>query len=765
MRDLARNPMQLAILLSLVLTRGASLPDKRTALYEYYIDLFFSRESEKSAVVRDHRELLINIHRFLGWLLHSEAELGNARASISQSKLLQVVTAYLAREGHNTRLADDLFAGMVERVVALVSRVEGTFEFEVQPLREYFAACHLYYTAPQSSPGKEKPGSKPDRFDAIARNFYWLNVTRFYAGCYSKGELPSLVERLEELAFEDGFRNIAHPRMLAATLLADWVFAQNPKSVQELVQLLFDRVGLTYFASDTNARRRDLGTPGDLVLPPKCGRDEVTERAYSLLEQRPASDIQEGLIRLLGSNAESVSDLVGGWLDVYRKQTTEADRTRWLEYGRRLGILSGFDLDTLDKLVGSPTDATASILFQARRLDYVEHSEAQFERTASVILDRDVTAVDRTAVTSALDALTICIDPSRYSIAFRYRQPLPLDLIFERYEWVRDLSWHVAPGSRVESYESYSKCVELARASMEGTKRTGAEWATSLEPWDHIVEIGRSCWGDRWAFFELANVASGIHSTSERCSDFSRLLDHGRSLSRRVRYARLRSGNSTWWTKQFGTATNVHDSMMMMLIASTWMTLNTLLTTVESLEEALEAISPAQWRQLFYSVRWAGYITTVREDKNESFNLNRFPSKLSERMASIFALRAQETGDEAFFEKYFESSDFDDFVALEFVMRDALDLPRLGTSSWNPDLESIQKCYKLGRAHGPALLHSRLREAKIVSVDLAKKIMEEANKYPGFLVMMAEGRCREDVASKILPVVRVADREKWFESA
>ena len=82
-----------------------------------------------------------------------------------------------------------LYAGMVERVVALVSRVEGTVEFEVQPLREYFAACHLYYTAPQSSPGKERPGSKPDRFDAISRNFYWLNVTRFYAGCYSKGEL------------------------------------------------------------------------------------------------------------------------------------------------------------------------------------------------------------------------------------------------------------------------------------------------------------------------------------------------------------------------------------------------------------------------------------------------------------------------------------------------------------------------------------------------------------------------------------------------
>jgi hypothetical protein len=100
---------------------------------------------------------------------------------------------------------------MVERVGALVSRVEGTYEFEVQPLREYFAAKHLYVTAPPSPPGNEKTGTKPDRFDAIARDFYWLNVTRFYAGCYSKGELADLIDRLEELISEEGYSLISYP--------------------------------------------------------------------------------------------------------------------------------------------------------------------------------------------------------------------------------------------------------------------------------------------------------------------------------------------------------------------------------------------------------------------------------------------------------------------------------------------------------------------------------------------------------------------------
>jgi len=41
--------MQLAILLSLIQTRGLSLPDKRTALYDSYMELFFNREGRKKA--------------------------------------------------------------------------------------------------------------------------------------------------------------------------------------------------------------------------------------------------------------------------------------------------------------------------------------------------------------------------------------------------------------------------------------------------------------------------------------------------------------------------------------------------------------------------------------------------------------------------------------------------------------------------------------------------------------------------------------------
>jgi len=95
---------------------------------------------------------LIDVHRYLAWTLHTAAENGVSSGSINEPALKSLLNEYLVREGHSASLVDELFTGMVERVVAIVSRIQGTFEFEVQPLREYFAARHLYETAPYSPP-------------------------------------------------------------------------------------------------------------------------------------------------------------------------------------------------------------------------------------------------------------------------------------------------------------------------------------------------------------------------------------------------------------------------------------------------------------------------------------------------------------------------------------------------------------------------------------------------------------------------------------
>lgn len=229
LRELAKSPMQLAIFITLLRTKGQSLPNKRTALFDSYISLFFDRESEKSRLVRDKRDLIIDIHQYLAWVLHSEAERYRKSGSIGLDDLKVRLRKYLSDEGHDPTVTDQLFDVMKERVCALVSRVQGTFEFEVQPLREYFCAKYLYTTAQNSTAGDVKPGTKPERLHAILRNPYWQNVVRFFAGCADAGELDMIIEELKGLQEDELLKYTHFPRILTSQLLSDYVFTQRPK--------------------------------------------------------------------------------------------------------------------------------------------------------------------------------------------------------------------------------------------------------------------------------------------------------------------------------------------------------------------------------------------------------------------------------------------------------------------------------------------------------------------------------------------------------
>ena len=760
LRDLARNPMQLTILLSLILTRGSSLPDKRTALYDSYVDLFFNRESEKSPVVREHRDLLIDIHRYLAWVLQSEAEQDTARGSISQDRLHQTLANYLAREEQPTNLARELFTGMVERVVFLVSRVEGTFEFEVQPLREYFAARFLYETAPYSPPGKEQRGTKPDRFDALARNFYWTNVTRFYAGCFSKGELPALVERMEELANEEGFKTTTHPRMLASTLLADWVFSQNPKSVAKVVRLVLDGIGLRYLLASGPYTRRRRTPWNPIALPPKCGREELVRRAFDILASGPPADYGFEIVELLKANVASVDEAVLAW----RERIGSVLPPRWLEYGLRLQVLSRLDLSEIVGLTehAAPSKPLLNLLYRARRLDYLERDEQTFELSVAGILSRELRPQHQRRVESALDALSNALDLSRYAAAFSNRAPVPLSRVLVQQNMPEYLQWGPELATNTELYKSHSKCIAIAAVAQKESEKTAAEWATEVSSWERIVEAGRGEWGDRWAFVCLANLAAGIRSSSERCKEFPDLLDGSLSLCRRARHARLKSGQKLWWKRQFSAARTPEDLMVVSLVALTWATPDTLVAIHESLNDALVKLDDHQWHQVFNSSRLSIALAQLRkEEVVASFDARAVAEGLSPRTVVSLASRASPETAHQLHQRFFASEFEDDLDILEFVQGEALDIERFGTRDWKPDLQRIRRSYEFGvlEPYAPVLLRKR---SGTMPLAVAKAIASEPAKYPSYLVSLADESCTRSVARRAKPVAEVAKREGWF---
>ena len=311
--------MQLAILLHLVHVKGAALPEKRTTLYEEYMKLFFDRKAGKSPLVRRHRDLIIAIHGSLAWTLQLGAERGSGSGSITRPDLLLEIRRYLEEEQYNLGLADAILEGSVERVGALVSRVEGTFEFEVQPLREYFTALHLYRTSPYCPPGEIHKGTRPDRFGALTHNFFWTNVARFFCGFYDVGELGSLVDGLEQLDDEEGYKLINQPRYLALMLLSDYVFSQSPRTTRRLIKYVVKEPGFSrLIAGDSSSTQRSL------ALPEAAGREDFREACIEKLSIERDIALQNNLHDMIAVNTDPPR-MKKIWLDRYKADNPLAD--------------------------------------------------------------------------------------------------------------------------------------------------------------------------------------------------------------------------------------------------------------------------------------------------------------------------------------------------------------------------------------------------------------------------------------------------------
>lgn len=762
LRDLARNPMQLAILLSLIHTRGSSLPDKRTALYDNYIDLFFNREAEKSPIVRDHRDLLIDIHRYLAWLLQTEAELGNnshlsglANGAIEESRLKQVLRQYLSDEGRDPELADVLFCGVVERVVAIVSRLQGTYEFEVQPLREYFAARFLYETAPYSPPGNERRGSKPDRFACISRNFYWLNVTRFYAGCYSKGELPSLIDGLRELVEDPDYALLSHPRVLAFTLLGDWVFSQHPRSVTQVVQLLFDGPrSRLLFATNFHGTARTQ----PFVLPTDCGRKDLIKRCLALLRELPPRDYAFEILALLNDNSD-YSEVFPEW----RKNVLAAEgarRNEWLLYGGFLGLLSRIKQESLVQLLGkSIVDyETLQIVMTSRRLDVLESSADYFNRTLLAILDRGIVVNARLPSRGALGRIGQYLNPSRYALAFDEQGEISLGEALAKY--THPVNEDEVPSINLEYGQL---CSDFIRVPEALEKETTERRATDLQLWDQVVQASTRLFGLHWSACHMACVAAGIKSSVERCTEFSELFDERQSLCRRARYARLRAGNSTWWETQFNRASSSKDQMFALELWFSWASGKTITDTVQRADHLLRKLSSSDWTVLFDSVEQALTLTTKQSGTREiDLRMSTLASDLTARTYALLYLRCKSSIADQIFSHHLADYEGSDRRILKICLKGATWalFKNDRRSNYLKTLALIARAYQNGQLP-PVRLDARHRSMRLNGA-IAREIAENATRYPSILIAAAEFSLRAETARRIKMVAQVAESERWF---
>ncbi|PIQ21438.1 MAG: NTPase (NACHT family)-like protein [Cytophagales bacterium CG18_big_fil_WC_8_21_14_2_50_42_9] len=582
LRDLSKSPMQLAILISLLNTRGDSLPNKRTALYDSYIELFFNRESEKDPIIRDKRDLIIDIHQYLAWILHSEAELYGNNGRIEINILTKRLKEYLDSEGHATDIADKLFTVMQERVCALVSRVQGTFEFEVQPLREYFCARYLYNTSPHSPAGNEKSGTKPDRFEAMSRNFYWQNVVRFFSGCFGKGELATLILKLQELQEDDYLKYTNYPRLLTSQLLSDYVFTQYPKSLKTVIKIIID--GLNIGAILNQDERNSNNEP--IILPEECGREELITECFIKLQTFPANDYASELISIIINNPYNVLNF---W-KLFAIQISGESLTNWIEYGYRLQIIHKIEPEFLMDLINKEplnNDRRIQIFIKGNLYDFININPELKEIVLNGILDGKYFLYQRRSKNYTFTYLANFINPFILASIFSAEgASLSLEkYINHRYIGLRHddndfLSFQTADALDSNIKEFLNKITKSIATNI-------IEWKSSLEPWDLIVETGRSIFGERNIFYLIAIISGGIKSKTEKFEEFNNLHDESVSLCKRIRNARLKSGNILWWKFQIESSTNI---LFTLSVFFTWATPKTLLSLIDLLSQRINSL-------------------------------------------------------------------------------------------------------------------------------------------------------------------------------
>lgn len=760
LRDLAKSPMQLAIFISLLRTRGESLPNKRTALYDSYIDLFFNRESEKNTVIRDNRDLIIDIHQYLAWILHSEAEMLKNTGSISIEDLKIRLKEYLEKEGHKTDITDQLFHVLEERVCALVSRVQGTYEFEVQPLREYFCARYLYNTSPYSPAGAEKPGTKPERFNAIAGNFYWHNVVRFFAGCFDKGELPMLIQQLKELQEDKYLKYTNYPRLIISQILSDWVFTQYPILLKDVIKMIVDGVNIGHII---NQGENPINNE-PIILPIQCGRNELVNECFEELKKFPHNDYAFELIGILNNNPYKKEE---HWLSNING-LSEEKLTQWLEYAYRLGIIYKLEktilVDTLNVMNENTKFKRLFFLIDGNRMDIIDNDLNIKGFVLKGILNNNIPLIYRRSNEYPLQFLSILLNPFIWdkiqSTKDNNLSILSLvNMTFGNFDHnekqIKSSADFVIQDSVDEKIKNYFNEIEQI-LDQDFTK-----WQANIELWDLLIERGILHFSHHWKFKMLAVMSAGIKVKSEIFEEFNDLNDNKKSLCKRVKFARHKSGNHKYWEDLLKIN---KDLCFVLLIFLTWATVKTIIKLLRKIDNIVKNLIEEDYILLKKALQSTADRSTFTQTQTKEIIQILSKSKCTNELKFLLSLRFLQKFRDAFISENIDIINLKLADVSSLTMRYLIKNYFQDTSN-REILYQIKKSYSQNFKDNDSYLFYHFRRINVscdIPISIAKEIMKEPRKYPRIIATVAEKSCRINANKHLIPVGRIAQEEKWF---
>lgn len=588
-QSLTTNPMQLAILLSLIRRVGYSLPDQRTDLYRRYVDLFLTREADKSADVREYRQILLEFVRYLAWVLQIQAESSRTSGSMSAAELEQTVRTYLSERSHSSALADRLFHGGLARIFVLVERIDGMYEFEVQPLREFFCAQYLYSTSPIGTYRDPRPrGDRAQRFEALASNPFWFNVARFYAGLYESGEIGTLVVSLQELVASEDQALSIHARRVSIALLQDWVFSNKKYAQDQLIKSVFDSMG-TFVVLNGN-----IVETAELQFEPECGQETFREILFVNLNSTPVgtrSIVDFGVLRQNGGEK-----LAAKYVDMIEGASAPAIRTRIIKRIFLSGGAKACSDQEVWKIINS--DIPDRIELLDRCVGLIDEEAALALRCSGVMTTYVKAALDGVVATDSLKSGALGVFA---------------DVVIGGN--IRRLRYMLAE-ARVS--RNSDKCLPSPPAAV-------ADFVTELSKidfsneeyrrWSDVVETIRNNFGDCWAFRYLAISSAGIKTPSSEIKGVEALFNESYSICARARSARIKKKSVSWWRKQLSEANCRLDEMFWVGLVLMWSSVENLIGLASDISMTVDRFSDEEFRALFLTFARLSESHSPRNDR------------------------------------------------------------------------------------------------------------------------------------------------------
>ena len=684
-------------------------------------------------------------------MLQTQAEKGSGSGSITRPALRAQVRDYLEMKEYDPKLADALLAGTVERVGALVSRVEGMFEFEVQPLREYFAARHLYKTSPYSPPGRRRGGTRPSRFDALARSSYWTNVTRFFCGFYDEGELGTLVDGVVNLGEKEGYALINQPRQLGMMLLADHVFSESPRAMKRLIAYITQEPGFGRLAA-RDFRRRGR----NMELPETAGRDLLFNACLGKLDEEEDAGRRSALRQIMASNSDA-NKLREVWNERFRNGAMKCGPLR---EGLDYGIVNQFDVDEIERYSSGDVKLRLQWLMWTENYGEIRENAELWAAAGAAFFDDTMSYPRRVPLQGgtmvALDVLVQFLNVHILAQVFSTEaESVPMYAFLERMYGLGETDLNGHGGGPDDGEDGLGR---FSTFLMEHLETDVGEWRTSLAPWSELVDRAFEVAPGSAVASQIAVLATAVEV---EVNDGTWEEDGfgGRSgMVERLYLARRKCGEGEWWRRELGRV-GTDERWVCLAVLLAWGEPEMLWELEELVSWRIEELGSREWE--FVSTLCS---CLVRAGKGKSSNVTSgwFERSVisSSRMGLVMLGRIDDDAERrrcarVAFGRY-EGGD-------ARVLRGAAGCELIRRTKDDVDWELVYRLSRLGRRAGVEILWSaHASEIGRVPRRIAERVLRESEKHCEQLVVVCEQGRAMEMAGGADKIATVAERDGWF---